>query len=85
MSNPVAAHQPAAGAEAAAPDVAAGLTADEAARRLQQYWRNEVAEEQEQPLKRIARHFWAPVPWMLEAAIFLQLVIGERIEAGLID
>jgi H+-transporting ATPase len=28
--------------------------------------------------------FWAPVPWMLEAAIILQLVLGEYPEAGLI-
>jgi hypothetical protein len=35
------------------------------------YGRNEVAEEQESVLKKIAKHFWAPVPWMLEAtAVF---------------
>lgn len=61
-----------------------GLTADEAARRLQQYGRNEVAEKQGHPLNRLARHFWPPVPWMLEATVLLQLAIGERVEAGLI-
>jgi len=61
-----------------------GLTAEEAARRLAQYGRNEVAEAREDVLKKIARHLWAPVPWMLEATIMLQLAIGERIEAGLI-
>lgn len=29
-------------------------------------------------------HFWAPAPWMLEAAVVLQASIGEYFEAGLI-
>ena len=36
------------------------------------------------PLKQVARHFWASVPWMLEATIALQIVIGERLEALMI-
>ncbi|MGC9959173.1 hypothetical protein [Roseiarcus sp.] len=28
--------------------------------------------------------FWAPVPWMLEAAIVLELVLGKYIEAAII-
>jgi H+-transporting ATPase len=31
--------------------------------------RNDVAEEQESVLKKIAKNFWAPVPWMLEATV----------------
>ena len=73
-----------AGADVAAGEAPVGLTSDEAARGLAQHGRNEVAEEQEHVFKKIARHFWAPVPWMLEASIVLQLVVGERIEAGLI-
>jgi len=30
------------------------------------------------------RYFWAPVPWMLEATIALQIAIGERLEALMI-
>ncbi|MBS0316425.1 MAG: HAD-IC family P-type ATPase [Proteobacteria bacterium] len=65
-------------------DPAVGLTSDEAAGRLARYGRNEVVEKPESLPKRLAQHFWAPVPWMLEATVVLQLVIGERIEAGLI-
>ena len=61
-----------------------GLTTAEAVRRLAEYGRNEVSEEQEHVFMRVARHFWAPVPWMLEATIILQIVVGERIESGLI-
>jgi H+-transporting ATPase len=50
----------------------AGLSSEEAARRLAQAGPNAMVEEREHGLKRIARHFWAPVPWMLEAAIALQ-------------
>jgi H+-transporting ATPase len=53
-------------------------------RRLAQFGPNAVAEEQIHSLKRVLYHFWAPVPWMLEATIALQLAIGERVEAGMV-
>ena len=58
-----------------------GLSAAEAARRLEQFGLNAVVEEHIGPARRILRHFWAPVPWMLEVTIALQLAIGERVEA----
>lgn len=64
--------------------VPSGLTSEQAASRLERCVRNEVAEERESLFKRVAKHFWAPVPWMLEATIVLQFSFGERIEAGLI-
>jgi H+-transporting ATPase len=66
---------------AAFPD---GLTAAEAARRLAQFGPNAVIESQAHPLWRVARHFWSPVPWMLEVTIALQLAIGERVEPSMI-
>ncbi len=45
---------------------------------------NAVPEEVVHPLRRIARHFWAPVPWMLEATVALQLAIGEHVEAVMV-
>jgi H+-transporting ATPase len=45
---------------------------------------NEVAEEKEHPIRGVLRQFWSPVPWMLEATIVLQVVIGERIEGLMI-
>jgi len=68
---------------AAGPSIV-GLTSEEAARRLAENGPNEVAEEGESHLRQVVRHFWAPVPWMLEATIILQIAIGERIEAALI-
>lgn len=61
-----------------------GLSSQEAARRLAQIGPNAVVEPHVSPVARIARRFWEPVPWMLEAAIVLQLAIGERMEALII-
>jgi H+-transporting ATPase len=64
--------------------VPAGLTSPEAAHRLAVLGPNAVVEERVHPLVQVARHFWAPVPWMLEAAIALQIAVGERLEAAMI-
>ncbi len=62
----------------------AGLSSDEARRLLAQFGFNEVAELKPNPLLALLAHFWAPVPWMLEAAVVLQALVGEYFEAGLI-
>ena len=68
-------------AEAGAPD---GVSSAEAARRLAEFGPNVAVEERIHPASRIARHFWSPVPWMLEVTVALQLAIGERLEAAMI-
>jgi H+-transporting ATPase len=62
----------------------AGLSSAEAARRRADFGPNAVAGERVSSLKRIVRHFWAPVPWMLEATIVLQIAIGQRVTGLLI-
>ncbi len=61
-----------------------GLSNDEARRRIATYGPNAVVEEPRRPLKRVAEQFWAPVPWMLEAAILLQIAAGETVEAAFV-
>ena len=61
-----------------------GLTSAEAAQLLAKFGANTVEEERRRPLRDALEKFWAPVPWMLEAAILLQLALGERIEAAII-
>src|SRR5579883_1700713 len=63
---------------------AQGLSSNEAARRLAEVGPNAVAEPHISPFIKVGRRLWEPVPWMLEAAIVLQLAIGERIEAFII-
>jgi len=36
------------------------------------------------PLRMAFAKFWAPVPWMLEAAIILELILGKYVEAAII-
>jgi H+-transporting ATPase len=36
------------------------------------------------PLRVAVEKFWAPVPWMLEAAILLELALGKYVEAAII-
>lgn len=69
---------------AAASAVLAGLTAVEARRRLAEFGPNTVSEEAPSRARVFLGKFWGPIPWMLEAAILLQLGLGEYVEAAVI-
>jgi H+-transporting ATPase len=66
------------------PDSPAGLTSDEARRRLEANGTNVVQDVVQNPIRRALKKLWAPVPWMLEAAGVLQLALGEYVEASVI-
>jgi H+-transporting ATPase len=61
-----------------------GLTNDEAGRRLKQFGSNAVPDTVQNPFRMALEKFWAPVPWMLEAAIVLQIALGQYVEAAII-
>jgi H+-transporting ATPase len=61
-----------------------GLTTEQARGRLAQYGLNTVAEEKRNLFLALLRQFWAPVPWMLEATIVLELILDKRLEALII-
>jgi H+-transporting ATPase len=61
-----------------------GLTSDEARSRLAKSGPNAMPDTALHPLRRALAKFWAPVPWMLEAAIVLELVLGKYVEATII-
>ena len=61
-----------------------GLTSDEAQRRLAASGPNSMPDTAENPLRRALTKFWSPIPWMLEAATILELVLGKYVEAGII-
>ena len=65
-------------------NTATGLTSDEASSRLKQFGPNAVPDTTLNPFRMALEKFWAPVPWMLEAAIVLQMVLGEYVEAAII-
>jgi H+-transporting ATPase len=61
-----------------------GLTSIEARRRLDKSGANAMPDTSMHPLRMAIEKFWAPVPWMLEAAIILELVLGKYVEAAII-
>lgn len=76
VSEPDVALSPAAEAE--------GLSSAAARQRLAQFGPNAVSEPSVHPMRTFAQQFWAPVPWMLEAAILVQASLGEYLEAAVI-
>ncbi len=52
---------------------AQGLTSAQARSRLQRYGPNEIAEERRNPVLIFLGYFWAPIPWMIEAALLLSI------------
>ncbi|HVP21725.1 MAG TPA: plasma-membrane proton-efflux P-type ATPase [Anaerolineaceae bacterium] len=61
-----------------------GLTSEEAKIRLQKYGPNAIPEQKRHAWLVFLRKMWAPVPWMLEASIVLELILGKYIEATII-
>ncbi len=62
-------------------DGSRGLSGSEVQQRLAQYGPNAIAEKSIPLWRQLAIKFWAPVPWMLEAVIVLQVVLGRHLEA----
>jgi len=61
-----------------------GLSTAEAEQRLRQDGPNRVKEERRHPLLSFLGKFWAPVPWMLEATVALEILVHKRDEAIII-
>jgi H+-transporting ATPase len=61
-----------------------GLSTPEVQVRLQEYGPNAIQDERRHPWIAFVLKMWGPVPWMLEASIILELLLGKYIEAGII-
>jgi H+-transporting ATPase len=61
-----------------------GLTNEEVLRKLKQIGPNTMPDTAEHPLRLVMEKFWAPIPWMLEATILLQVVLGDYIEGAIV-
>jgi H+-transporting ATPase len=53
----------------------AGLSSAEAAKRLETHGYNELSEQKVNPLVKFLGYFWGPIPWMIEVAAILSLVV----------
>jgi len=81
---PIAPAMPAAPPTALKDDLPGGLTSNEAGLRLQKYGPNAMPDTSLHPVRRALWKFWAPVPWMLEAAIVFEIVLADYVQAGII-
>ena len=65
-------------------NLARGLTSDEAMLQLAKSGPNAMPDTAVPAWRMALAKFWAPVPWMLEAAIILQAALHEYVEAAVI-
>ncbi len=61
-----------------------GLTSDVALKRLEEDGPNAMPDTSVHPLQNLVGKLWAPVPWLLEASIVLELVLHKYFEAAII-
>ncbi len=61
-----------------------GLTSDEARRRLAEFGRNAVSEEAPPRWRTFLAKFWSPIPWLLEAAMVVEIGLEKYVEAAVI-
>ncbi len=61
-----------------------GLSEAEAQSRLVQFGYNELRQERSGPLRNILKRLWGPIPWMLEAALILEVFLGKVAEPAVI-
>jgi H+-transporting ATPase len=64
--------------------VKTGLSSAEVEKKLQQYGPNEIPEKKVNPLRKFLGYFWGPIPWMIEAAAALSIVIQHWEDFGII-
>ncbi len=68
----------------AATTASAGLTSEEAQKRLVRNGPNDMPDTALHPLARAVAQLWAPVPGMLELAIVIEIVLGRYVEAAIV-
>ncbi len=65
-------------------DLAKGLTEDVVRERREQYGPNALEEKKVSALHRVLVGFWGPIPWMIEAAAILSVVVGSWADFSII-
>src|SRR5438045_170701 len=58
-------------------DPKTGLSPGQQQERLSQYGPNALPEEKKSALSGLLAYFWGPIPWMIEAAALMALIVGD--------
>ena len=61
-----------------------GLTDAEVQAKRKQYGFNEIPEKQVGPVAGTLKRMWGPIPWLLEAAMIFELVLGKIIQSAVV-
>jgi H+-transporting ATPase len=61
-----------------------GLTSAEAQARAAKYGPNAIEEKEESPWAMFLAYFWGPMPWMIEAAAIMSLLVKDYIDLTII-
>jgi H+-transporting ATPase len=61
-----------------------GLSNEEARQRLERFGANEITEKTTSPIIKFLGYLWGPIPWMIEAAAILSLVVHHWVDLGII-
>jgi H+-transporting ATPase len=52
-----------------------GLSAENASKRIEIFGPNEIVEKKKNPYLKFLSYFWGPIPWMIEAAALMSVII----------
>ena len=62
----------------------AGISDSEAQARLGKYGYNELPEKKANPFLKFLSYFWGPIPWMIEVAAILSVILRHWTDFGII-
>ncbi len=62
----------------------AGLSETDILAKRKEYGFNEIPQKQVGPVMGLLKRMWGPIPWLLEAAMIFELVLGKGVQAGII-
>jgi H+-transporting ATPase len=62
----------------------AGLNDVDVQAKRKQYGYNEIPEKQVGPVMGTLKRMWGPIPWLLEAAMIFELIMGKGIQAAVV-
>lgn len=61
-----------------------GLTSVQVRQKRDEFGENSIRERRQSSVLQFLKRFWSPVPWMLEATLILELIVGKFLQGAII-